>query len=295
VKTLATPNRTQILERATQMFMQDQARHPGLGDTTPEPSELKEAGYLDKAQHELMSNDFEPMDPKIVDEAMAEVYPAQAIQNNSERIEELTKQIKNVQNIQTQVMTKLDDIPNLDELVNALTKSKTFSPLGTALKPMSAAKAEKQKEAANIKMELIEGQGWVNVNDPRYQFKQPQPTQPTPQSTKPPQPIAQPTTPQKFCQFCGSAIRLNAVKCWNCGAPFTEQKRSFGIPECLKPKRKLSILDTFGAAMVALIWVASTGWILTNYTLSWFTIIGLGAFWLVFIVVFRLVIGGILD
>jgi hypothetical protein len=259
------PKQQLVIERATQLFMQDQERYPGLGETLPETSELKEAGYLDKAKMELMSNDFERPDPKMVEEVFNEMGINQNESLNAEKIEELKKQQKENTD---KIMARLEAIPNLDDMVKAMEKSKSFQQLGQALRPLSATKAERQRVAENIKMELIPGQGWVNVNDPRY--KQPEAT-PIPQPA-----IVQPEPPQ----------RIEKPQ---------QPRREFHLPTWLKPQRKLSVLDSFGAAMVVLIWGAATGYFLTSYALNWLTLIGLGAFWLVFIVVFRLVIGGILD
>jgi hypothetical protein len=50
------PTAQEIKDLAVQMFMEDQARVPdqALGETTPELTELREGGYLRKAQRELM-------------------------------------------------------------------------------------------------------------------------------------------------------------------------------------------------------------------------------------------------
>ena len=53
---MTTPNKQAILERATQLFMKEQSLHPGLGETTPELTELKEGGFYESAKLQLMSN-----------------------------------------------------------------------------------------------------------------------------------------------------------------------------------------------------------------------------------------------
>jgi hypothetical protein len=63
---MTTPTREQIVERATALFMMEQGRHYGLGESLPEVCELKEAGYLDKAKMELMSEDLEVNEPEVV-------------------------------------------------------------------------------------------------------------------------------------------------------------------------------------------------------------------------------------
>lgn len=52
------PTHQEIIAEATKMFMQDQAHVPdlALGETLPEESELREGGYVKKAQLSLMTS-----------------------------------------------------------------------------------------------------------------------------------------------------------------------------------------------------------------------------------------------
>jgi hypothetical protein len=77
-------------------------------------------------------------------------------------------------------------------------------------------------------------------------------------------------------------------------APIQPQK-TLTIPEFLKPKHKISPLDYFAGAMTFIIWVAISGWLIQSFGLTWGLTVGLAMFWITFIVVFRLMIGGILD
>jgi len=62
----------------------------------------------------------------------------------------------------------------------------------------------------------------------------------------------------------------------------------------LKSKR-VKPLDALAGLFTTGIWLAASGWIIQSFHLTYATSIGLGVFWLCYIVVFRLVIGGILD
>jgi hypothetical protein len=62
------PKKAEILERATELYMKDQARCDGaLGSTTPEMTELKEGGYWQQAIEELRSPDAVAIDLQKVD------------------------------------------------------------------------------------------------------------------------------------------------------------------------------------------------------------------------------------
>jgi rRNA maturation endonuclease Nob1 len=285
---MATPNRNQVIERAQQLFMQEQARYPGLGETTPELSELKEAGFLDKAKMELMSSDFERPDPKMVEEVFNEMGINQNESLNAEKIEELKKQQK--ENTE-KIMARLEAIPDLAKQIEALSKSKSFQPLGEALKPLSEtyrthhAKAEDPHK--NDPLVLVDGKGFV------YASTIQQPQQPQPEPFKQVEPAQQ--RPTKECFHCGRLMDLDAKVCPYCGAPVEPKKPRIVIPDWINPHEKIHPLDAFAGLMVAVIWLAASGWILSSYALSWGLIIFFAVFWLVFVVVFRLVIGGILD
>ena len=84
--------------------------------------------------------------------------------------------------------------------------------------------------------------------------------------------------------------------------PFTENKpakpfkpqKQLSLPAWLKPKQ-VKPLDIFAGAMTFLVWIAVSGWLLSSFALSWGLVAGVASFWLVFVVVFRLVVGGLLD
>ena len=70
--------------------------------------------------------------------------------------------------------------------------------------------------------------------------------------------------------------------------------KSFSLRAWLKTKQ-LKALDLFAGSVTFIIWLAISGWILQSFQVSYPSIIGLSVFWLFFIVVFRLMIGGLLD
>lgn len=55
---MATPKKRAILEKAIQLFIQDQYRNGTNINTTPSENELKENGYFSQAQSELMCSDM---------------------------------------------------------------------------------------------------------------------------------------------------------------------------------------------------------------------------------------------
>jgi hypothetical protein len=58
------PTKAEIIERATEMHLEDQARQ-GLPTITPEESELKESGLFKEAQNELMRGIDSIVDPQV--------------------------------------------------------------------------------------------------------------------------------------------------------------------------------------------------------------------------------------
>ena len=133
--------------------------------------------------------------------------------------EEIKQQLEKLHSEQAQLIAKISNLPNRDQMIEALIESKAFKKLGEALKPITAA--------------------------------------------TPPQPI--------------------------------KQKKQRSLPTWIKPKNPIRFLDAFAGAVTLIIWLAATGWIIQAFSLSYASVIGLSVFWLSFIVVFRLMIGGILD
>ena len=71
------PTKEEILQRAKEMFMEQQARL-GLPAITPEETELKEAGLFDQARADLMRGEDTKTDPQIlqyIDNLKAELEP----------------------------------------------------------------------------------------------------------------------------------------------------------------------------------------------------------------------------
>jgi hypothetical protein len=67
-----------------------------------------------------------------------------------------------------------------------------------------------------------------------------------------------------------------------------------GLSVWLK-RKQIKLLDAFAGAVTSVIWLAVSGWVIQAFGLTYLSVIGLAVFWLGFIVVFRLMIGGILD
>jgi hypothetical protein len=397
---MATPNSEEILEKARELFFIDN----GHSSITPEDYELKESGYYTQARNVLMTGedtqllaqaeefanglnlvlvskkdkekleDLEDKKKELTKKEQKIMSVLEVQEMEKKNGEKLQEEIKQVQNMQSQIMAKLEEIPDLAKKIDALSESPAFKDLGQALKPMSAAKAakeKKQQEAENIKMELIDGQGFVNVNDPIYQFKhqstpivkaeaaQPQQKQMPPpnlegvvdlqskieamkqspvfkdlgealsgipQKTPAPMPKQKKksSTRETFgaafafllgglapnqdpetetlvcnskrdltCKHCGNPIQPTDLKCGYCGAKI-EPEKPYTVTRNI-PKHKMGFLDFFAGAVTFIIWLAATAWIWQSIHFSWGLLIGLAVFWLAFVVVFRLMIGGILD
>jgi hypothetical protein len=76
--------------------MQDQAKHPGLGETLPELTELKEAGYYTQAKYELMCGDGS-QDPETIKAAQQAVTTdQQTIKDQQTTIRKLKRQLQKV-------------------------------------------------------------------------------------------------------------------------------------------------------------------------------------------------------
>ena len=75
-------------------------------------------------------------------------------------------------------------------------------------------------------------------------------------------------------------------------APIKEPKKPAlkMLVDVLKPKNK-STSTLFAGAMVLVIWIAATGWMLTNFELTWITVIGIAVFWMLFVVAYKIVVG----
>lgn len=217
----------------------------------------------------------------IADQADTEIKTAQVLAEENMQLEKQNKKLKaketetiNTQQIreeikqinqnQATILNKLEQLPNLGIQVEALKKSQKFKDLGNALSPVTV---QPNKATAN------------------------------PDTPKEPAHDTYHGKGAEFCQHCGVKLEANAVKCWNCSAPIKEDliKKIISIPEFLKPKKQLKFLDLFAGAMITLIWIATTYGALTSYAITWPIVIGLAIFWLTFVVVFRLVTGGLLD
>jgi ribosomal protein L40E len=109
-----------------------------------------------------------------------------------------------------------------------------------------------------------------------------------------PEPAPIPVIDPLVCTHCGAKLKPNWTKCGNCGAPVQLQRKTPIIPPWIKP-HQMKALDFFAGAVVFVMWIAATMLIINSFGLGPWTIIGLGIFWIVFVVVYRVVAGGILD
>jgi hypothetical protein len=184
-----------------------------------------------------------------------------AQENETLNAQAIKEEIQQISQNQAAILNKIEQVPNLPALVEALQKSQNFQAIGNALSPI----------ATPPKTNLYN----PDKNKPSidcYRNKQ-----------KP-----------SYCQYCGKQLdtQTNPLNCWNCGAPINPETPA---PKQPKPKQKIKPLDAFAGGIVFIIWLAVSYAILTNGEITAWTIIGLAVFWLFFTVAFRLVIGGILD
>jgi hypothetical protein len=77
--------------------------------------------------------------------------------------------------------------------------------------------------------------------------------------------------------------------------PIVKKQNKYGFLKSLFPDFKSHLLDYFAGAMVFVMWLGFSWGILENYGLTWPVTAALGLLWIVFVVVFRVVAGGILD
>ena len=79
-----------------------------------------------------------------------------------------------------------------------------------------------------------------------------------------------------------------------CTTPQNKPRKLSSLKAWLQTKH-YKTLDLFAGAATFVCWIAATGWIIQSFGLTYASIIGLAVFWLGFIIVFRLMIGGLLD
>ena len=213
---------------------------------------------------------------KVASEAQDEIETADSLAEKNAKLEQQNKklrakeaetldsqqikaEIQQINQNQAAILNKLEQLPHLHKQIEALKQSPSFQDLGHALSPVTT------KPVRTL----------TNDGDPN------KPPHYTPHGTGP-----------EYCQYCGVKLDANAVKCWNCNAPIKQPKKPalIALVEVLKPKNK-SASTMFAGAMVLVIWIAATGWMLTNFELTWITVIGIAVFWMLFVVAYKIVVG----
>jgi hypothetical protein len=182
--------------------------------------------------------------------------------------QQLKSEIKQINDSQAAILNKLEQIPNIAQQIEALKKSDNFKALGNALNPIANPPSKPVKTL-------------TNDGDPSK-----------------PAHYTYHGQGAEYCKYCGNKIDADTIKCPNCGAPVKEDKTktlSQLIPNCFKPKAPVSFLDAFAGAMVTLIWIAVTYAALTSGAVTWITVIAVAFWWLLFVVVFRITVGGLLN
>jgi hypothetical protein len=207
-----------------------------------------------------------------IDEAIAgplsedEAYQRYEADMNQQTLKEEMQQINDTQ---AAAINKIEQTPNLPQLVEALNQSQSFQSLGKALN-------------------LI-------VNPP------PKPIKTMTNDGNPDKPAHYTYHGQgaEYCKYCGNKIDAGTIKCPNCGAPIKEEENNKTIydriPECFKPKKPIKLLDALAAIMLTTIWLSVTYAALTSGSITWITVVAIAFWWILYVVVFRIVVGGILD
>lgn len=222
--------------------------------------------YLTKEQ----LSEYTPQERSVIDEVQQKNSNIEKRINKQEKqAMDIAEAVKEVREMTDLIMANVEKIPDIEKKIEALQQTPSFKDLGDALSPITIATKQEKTWPISKQVRAI-------------------PTEPP---NTPPVSFSSDSKP-KYCKHCGSQIEENAVKCWNCGAPVN---KIGWLPECLIPKHKISLLDYFAGAITTILWMAITGWILTAYSLSFVLAAELAVFWLVFIVVFQLMVGGLLD
>ena len=205
--------------------------------------------------------------------------------------EELVQQTNT---LQSQVMARLEALPNFDKQVAALSKAKNFKDLGETLQPLILTKNSEETRPLSTQVQAIAKTELKEKKSVReelggiFAFLLPGGNNDAPEPA--PQPIDNPLV----CTHCGAKLQPKWTRCNMCGAPVM-LKQQYTTPKAVDQKHRMGLLDLVAGAFVTVIWFAASGWILQSFILSWGLVIELAMFWVFWIIVFRLMIGGILD
>ena len=196
----------------------------------PEPNEKEAANKFQDYLTEQQLKEYTPQQKDIIQSLESEhktltkkIGQLTKKLDNQEMIDPdaLRKELDEMQRVQTQIYARLEQIPNLNQLILALEKSENFRSIGDAIRPITA----------NL-----------------------------PQS---PQPPAKP-------------------------------KNHFTLSGWLKTKH-IAALDLFAAIVVTVMFAGASYGIIGWLSFTCWGIIGLSTLWLTYVVVVRLVAGGILN
>jgi hypothetical protein len=105
----------------------------------------------------------------------------------------------------------------------------------------------------------------------------------------------EPEPPPTECKYCGKlTIKPGDIICSYCGGLVQPdkpiEKRTFTAQI-----HQIHTLDAIAGAIVFVIWLSLSYWYIKSFAFNWLFLVGFAGLWLVFVVVFRVVTGGILD
>jgi hypothetical protein len=198
------------------------------------------------------------------------------------------------EDMRIEIVERLSKLPNITGRIEALRASEKFADIGEALSPVTIATMKTEEKPISKQVQPIAKETRKNLRqrmgETGLEFlafiggsgnaDDPEPA---------PQPIKDPLV----CEHCGAKLKPNWTHCNNCGATVTPHQKTV-MPEWIKPHH-MHPLDFFAGAAVFVIWIAATLLMINSYGLGLWTIIGLGIFWIIFVIVYRVVAGGILD
>jgi len=216
--------------------------------------------------------------------------------------EQIAELVNKSYNVQAQVIAKIESLPNFDKQIQALKTKELFKDLAEALSPLTIYMKPEETRPLSAQVKAISKNEQQQVQEEKPEMKKKPSKRENLEgllgflpggNNNEPEPAPQPIYNPLVCQHCGAKLKPNWTRCNNCGAPVTP-KTQYKIPEWIKP-HQTHALDFFAGLAIFVIWIAASGWMLSAYGLSWGSIIGLGVFWIVFVVVYRVVTGGILD
>ena len=184
------------------------------------------------------------------------------------------------EDMRIEIIERISKLPNLQKQINHMKLSNHFKDLGEALSPIFIATKIEKDWPISKQVESIAKEEHKQLKEKMRE------------------------TGVEVLAFLGGngnsgdpepapAKIIDPLACNNCGAPVETQTKT-ALPTWIKP-HQAHALDFFAGIIVFVMWLAATAWMLSSFGVTYSSVIGLGVFWIIFIIVYRVVAGGILD